>query len=481
MQDNTENVLLHGPKGTCKSTIAVHKAVLAMHENANNLGLMISMFHSSSVEGGVWEKLVNYILPEWFDGIGLDHTDPRMDPKTKAMLIFIGNKFGGWSRIILKSLPPGSTAATLTSKAYGTEPGFVLFDEIGLADDPAYFTKISQQMRRPGIPYPQFVGTCNPPEQGEEHWLYDLFFRQPLEDKLSEKDYKAIAVPMSENVFWDEDQISKNRRRVMADCRFDPSAAERLLAGEWVARPIGNALFADIFYFNKHVIGDAKNGIGLLPVPGYPIIISYDPGNVNSSISFQQMVVANGKMMWLWLGDIDHLGEKILFRKLAWEVIEKMKFWRETMKHPFQFMHIADEAAINQYRAASGSYDAKEFEDAYNAVAKENNFKPEPGQDKIKLIGCPHGPGSVEARVHMTRSELADGTLYVSATARNSVNMFMHLPESPKEPGKPHKTSKWRHKFDSGTYGRFYVKHRGKSFFSYGQTAPTIIRCGGSR
>lgn len=481
LQDHTENILLHGPKGTMKSSIATNKIVLAMHENMNNLGLMISMFHSSSTEGGVWEKLVNYVLPEWFDGIGLDFTEPKMDPKTKAMLIFIGNKFGGWSRIILKSLPPGSTAATLTSKAYGTEPGFVLFDELGLAEDPAYFTKISQQLRRPNIPYPQFVGTCNPPELGEEHWLYDLFFTNPLEDPEAAKNYKAIKIPMSENVWWTPEQIEKNKRRVMAECRFDPSAFERLIAGDWVARPIGNALFADIFYFNKHVVGDAKTGIGLLPVPGYPILISYDPGNVNSSITFQQVVVKGGKLYWLWLDDIDYLGEKVLFRKIAWRVIERMKFWRETMKFPFQYLHIGDEAAINQYRASSGTYDMKEFEDAYNAVAKENNFQPEPGHDKIKVIGCPHGPGSVEARVHMTRSELADSTLLVSATARSSVSMFMHLPESPKEPGKPHKTSKWRHKFDSGTYGRFYVKNRGKNFFSYGQTAPSVIRCGGSR
>jgi hypothetical protein len=481
MWDKTENILLHGPKGTCKSTIAVHKEVKEMHENFNNLGLMISMFHSSSTEGGVWEKLVTYVLPEWYDGIGLDFSEPKMDPKTKAMLIFVGNKFGGWSRIVLKSLPPGSTSATLTSKAYGTEPGFVLFDEIGLADDPAYFTKIAQQMRRPGIANPQFVGTCNPPELGEEHWLHDLFFKQPLEDEESAKNYKAIAVPMSENVFWTPEQIEKNKRRVMAECRFDPSAFERLIAGEWVARPVGNALFSDIFFFNKHVVGDAKNGIGLLPEKGFPLIISYDPGNVNSSISIQQLVVyKDGKMRWLWLDDIDYLGEKVMFRKLAWRVIERMKFWRETVKHPFKFVHVGDEAAINQYRASSGSYDMKEFEDVYNEVAKENGFKPDEGHDKIKIIGCPHGPGSVEARVHMTRSELADSTLLVSATARTSVSMFMHLPESAKDPGMPLKTSKWRHKFDSGTYGRFYIKTRGRSFFSYGQTSPSVIRCGGS-
>ena len=70
---------------------------------------------------------------------------------------------------------------------------------------------------------------------------------------------------------------------------------------------------------------------------------------------------------------------------------------------------------------------------------------------RIKMISCPKGKGSVEARVRLLTSKLFQDEVYVSALCVNTTEMLLHLESDAKAPMKP-KRSKWVHKFDSLTY-----------------------------
>jgi hypothetical protein len=155
-------------------------------------------------------------------------------------------------------------------------------------------------------------------------------------------------------------------------------------------------------------------------------------------------------------------------------LIERMRFWRKKLEYPFKFIHIADESAINQWRpGGDGSYDAWDFEQKFNEEARRCG-----DIDNVKLIGCPKGAGSVEARVRMLQAKLAQEEFAASALCGNTVSMLTYLESDEKDPGKP-KRGKWIHKFDSVTYPMFRMEVTGSRRFNPRDlTTPTLISCG---
>ena len=186
--------------------------------------------------------------------------------------------------------------------------------------------------------------------------------------------------------------------------KSDPIERRRLIHGEWVDRPTGEGLFKEFFIPAVHLRGELVRGLGLKPIAGFPIILGYDLGQVFSSVTFLQLVPTREKPVWIVFDEVDHLGEKILYKRLAWEVIERMRFWRKLLDYDFQYMHITDESAVNQWRpGGEGSYDAWEFEREFAKVAEEL------GSREMRLLGCPKGAGSVAARVRPAPGQALPG------------------------------------------------------------------------
>ena len=101
-------ILAYGERGSGKTySLGGHKLVRHCYENFNALALIIVGVRSQATMGGVWHKLQVEILPEWVEGIGLNHTDERQDTQ-KNLYIDIENRFGGHSRICLISIPYGA-------------------------------------------------------------------------------------------------------------------------------------------------------------------------------------------------------------------------------------------------------------------------------------------------------------------------------------------------------------------------------------
>ena len=159
--------------------------------------------------------MVILTLPEWRAGIGLDFKEPRMDDQ-KNRYTFIANKYGGWSKVILRSMPYGSNIAT---RMKGPEPSGFFFDELTETeiDDRDYFLKPIQQLRRPGTKYHHYIGTCNPSHHGEDHWVFKTFMVEPLDPitKVWDPRFAVYYMPLSENVYWSEEEKAEYQRTLM--------------------------------------------------------------------------------------------------------------------------------------------------------------------------------------------------------------------------------------------------------------------------
>ena len=501
VKDRPEDVivkLLYGERGSTKTNILLHDLVVHCYDdvakpevgkpNLMPLAVICTIFRSAATEGGAWEKLHSLVLPEWFDGMGLEFTEPKQDDQ-KNRYCFIANKWGGWSRVILKSIPYGEN---IRARLKGIEPSYFLSDEITEQSGPDYFFVPFQQIRRPTRAPRCFSAACNPADTGEDHWVWKNMVMVPCKTagndgpeipdgggrlKNLDEQFHVYHVPLSENVHWTTEQKKAYQNTILAEARFDKSAIDRLIKGIWTPRPTGEGLFKEWFVPSIHIKGDAIKGVGLLPKPGYPITISYDLGQVWSSVTFEQRIPTVKSNFWIVFDEIDHEKKRILYKNLAMEIIQHMRWWRTKVGYDFQYIHITDESAINQWRPGGGeggSYDALVFEREFN------KFQEEFGGQPIKLMGCPKGAGSIAARVQLLQSKLYQSEFYVSATCQKTRDMLMFLEADKKNPENPRETSRYTHKFDSVTYGmfKFEINPDFRIYLPTEQVAPSLISCG---
>jgi len=426
-------LLAYGEKGSGKTVGLLYKLVRHCYENKNALALIVSPSIRTGKEGVLFD-LENLVLPDWERGIGLHHTSAKLDPNTKDRHLWIANIHGGWSKVLLVSIP---FAEAVEPRIKALSPSMVYVDELTECKGRNYFTYVAAQLgRRRDIDGPQqYTASCNP--EGPSHWVYKVFMEEPLDEETGErdKDFSVHHVPIKENAKNLPERYLVQLEQVL---KSDPIEYRRLIHGEWVDRPTGESLFHEYYMPSIHLKGDKVKGTGIHPVPGSPIIIGYDLGQVNSSVTFMQVIPTLDGNIWLVFDEIDHINEKILYKRLAQEITNRMDYWIDLKDYPFKFQHISDSSAVNQWHpGGQGSYDSWDME-RYS-------------DGRIKMIGCPKGKGSVEARVRLLTAKLFQDEVYISALCVNTTEMLLHLESDAKAPMKP-KRSKWVHKFDSLTY-----------------------------
>jgi len=447
--DPSKYILAYGERGSGKTySLGGHKLVRHCYENFNALALIIVGVRSQATMGGVWHKLQVEILPEWVEGIGLVHTDERQDTQ-KNLYIDIENRFGGHSRICLISIPYG---AFIKDRIKGFEPSLIFVDELTNLDTDDYFNAVVQQLgRRQGIHGPQqYLAACNP--DGPSHWVYKRFFQDPLdEDGNWNNDYAVYHVKIEDNI----DNLPKGYYdRIQEAVKSDPIEEARMVRGEWIDRPAGNAIFGP--YFNKelHVRGDSKNGI--LPHKEFPVTIGWDPGSVNNACIFMQGLPGQDKTIWTVFDEFVTIDKKLPYTTLIPLVMRKMAYWNRTMDHKFNYIHVSDNSAFNQFRAKTGSYDVRDIEEI--SRSKADTFKLSP----IRMKAAPKFSGSVESRVRITIAKLQAEEFLVSAQCSSILKMFQNLISEkqgktydPNIAFKP-KRSRYVHPFDAMSYVLLY-------------------------
>lgn len=446
--------LYYGERGSGKAIGALHELVEDMFINDNCLAYIVVKESGMASEGGAWHKLQNLVLPEWGRGIGLTYTSVTYDVNTKKPQIWIKNRFGGWSLITVTSLP---VAHQVEVKIKGREPHSIFVDEADVLDNRTYFSSLLMQLGRdPGQTTPaKLIFVCNP--QGPSHWLYKLFFEEPVNQETGEWDsrYAHFHIPYSDN----EKNMPENYYRDYVDpaVRHDPILQARLKRGEWVDRPEGNALFGAHFSEAIHIRGNEVRNEGLVPINGHPCILSYDPGAAHSVVYFQQIVPTLEKIYKLIFDEFDFVGVYKPYTQLVPILIERMIYWEKKMKSTFNWLHISDDSAFNQYRAKEGSFDVWDIEKISKKYVEERELDP---RFIIRMKACPKGEFSREARVRMTMDDLLTQSLLISATCPRYKEMMFRLEEDQENRMNPKKKQRYGHNFDAGSYGFFYFSTR---------------------
>jgi hypothetical protein len=215
-----------------------------------------------------------------------------------------------------------------------------------------------------------------------------------------------------------------------------------------------------------------------MPMPGFPLYLGYDLGQVFSSVKFLQQVPVGEGVMWIIFDEVDKFFTRILYKNLAMEIIERFKFWNQKVGFAFKAVHVSDESATTQWRPGSGSYDSMEFERAYNqSLSLVPGLEPESAK-RIKLVGCPKGSGSIAARVLLIQNKLSDNSLFVSATCPHTVDMLNSLEADKDNPENPKRTHPNIESFDAASYPMWFANMRPTRNLTIGQSHAKVITCG---
>lgn len=460
----------------CSGTIN-HNTVLGLHmlvehclSERDALAVILVEVTTMAEEGGAWHKLVHEVLPIWRDGwtdkngkhhpgIGIQFTEPRLHATSRKPYIWIQNRYGTNSRAILISLP---IEGNVKDRVKGIEPSFCLVDEAQTLASREYFAAVVQQIgRRPRIKGRQLLlYCCNP--AGPSHWLYRIFFVDPIDKDSGEwnPQYARYHIPIGENLdylppgYYD---------RVIEACRGDPVEEARMIRGEWIDRPTGEAVFKDLYSEQVHVRGDASHNVGILPAPGFVVYVGYDLGPANSSIHFLQCVQIQTGSIWIVFDELVMVSSYIPYDKIVPKVIGRMDYWAKVCHHQFTFDHIADSSAFLWMRE-TGSFDVKIFQEESARLGRPFTLRP-----------APKGPGSVAERVRMMMELLAKKELIVSATCIRTREMFRMLEsrragrEYDAQAGLTPKKSPHVHVFDSLTYPIITVRLGATATYNFGQ------------
>jgi phage terminase large subunit len=462
-------ILMDGERGSGKTDCGLDMLVDHCFNNFNALALIIVREAGMSKDGGAWDKLINWILPKWkkgnrnpktrelYDnGIGLCYTEPKLDYETKKPYVWIGNRHGGWSMVRCISFP---VDAHVEDKIKGKEASFILVDEAQTTQSDAYFTHLIQQVgRRHGIEFQPVVYTANP--EGPSHWLYKKFFVDPVkEDGTWDDDFARYHVPITENIQNIPDGYYD---RVMSACRSNQVLMARLVRGEWLDMPKGEAIFRYVFSPMLHVRPwPVTLGQGLSPVPGHPIIAGYDLGPAHSSIHFMQLLTLVDRNLWFVFDEINYVGQYCPYKTLVPIIMDRMDYWEAKTKQKFAWEHISDDSAFNQIRG-NGSYDAAEVE--------------KHSAGRIVMRAAPKGIGSVAARIRILMELCEQEEIMVSSFCTHTINMFSMM-ESGKDGLTPREDDPHKHCADSLSYPIITYLHGSKAQALLGPQSKIIV-CG---
>lgn len=459
--------LVYGERYSGKTVACLHRLVRHCYENNDALAVIVTLTRKAATFGGPWETLIQHILPEWAEGIGLQGEGPngefmpKRESNSQTPYVWIGTADGGWSRVILLSLQFGDQIA---GKIKNMAFSFFFFDELHETDSERYFLDPIQQLRRRGVTEKLFLAACNPAEDGPDHWVYKRWFI--IENQNDPAKYKVFHLPIAENVYAPEGEVEKYIASIYEEGKTDPTAIERKIFGKWVRRPRGDGLLAKFYVPARHQVGDATKKLRLLPSKDWRIIkIGYDPGPANFNVSFMQRPPnREERALYGVFDEVVHIADHTPYPQIVREVLRKMNFWCQVMETPFIFQHIADEAAFNQIDN-SGSYEARKIRDLSKEELKKypERYPHLKHIDGIRLLPCPKPAGSVPARVMMVQGKLIADEIRISAMCPRHVAMMMGLEENKNLPMHPLKDAAgYIHTFDAMSYVMYFDELGGR-------------------
>ncbi len=468
--------LAYGPRFSGKTYVAGHICIKHAWEQWNALVTLIVSVRRQGTDGGIFQTIVNELIPQWCENQpGFESGEAKQDPASKDLYVFVKNKYGGFSQIKLLSIPHGNS---LAERVRGTAPSLVYIDEANKVDGEGFFTELSQQVgRRPHIPFAsqRWVATCNP--EGPSHWLHRRFFVDNRNaDGSTNPEYSVTFLDLMGNP---DPRAQLYIRRVIESTKHDPVEYKRLVLGEWIDRPSGDAIFAAYFSKPIHVRGDIATRSFLIPKTRLPITIGFDLGDVHHGIIFLQSRPTEDREVWLAFDEITVNQSGVSFDILVPALLDKMQYWCEACQYDFTFQCVSDNSAFSRFRAASGSFDHLQIERLSREMLAETPERWPNVHKPVRMIACPKPPGSVAGRIKTLMNLLSREEIFFSAKCTRLIEAIANLESEKDEPFTPSRKGDHIHAFDALTYPLFY-HNLTRPRTPANTSVPTIRQMGGN-
>lgn len=477
MRLRTRYNLMTGPRFSTKTRGVLHAIALHLWDFEYARFAMVSRTQTISADGGSWAAFHRFILPEWKKGMGMEYTKPRMDGATHKLVIETSNKYGGTSIIQLDSLAVETDVdERFKNKEYS---GLYLIEADNF--EQRYTFDVIQECLR-GIPglspsdYRMFLD-CNPPKDGEDHWLHDLFYKFRLinldeltpdgeklvrVDGLSGKDKEDAIVALKElqkeltvMEFTVDDNVfvtPAQRRAQFAKYSHDKDLLDRYYYGKWI-KADGDGIFRQHFKPIIHVneVGpDPKDPEILLPEPNCShLLTGWDIGGSNNAaviieqVQVKRMVLENDVEVlrdvpaFKILDEFVSIGENISVATLTEHMMRKLIFWQSQCSGKIWFRHISDRSAFDKYNNIGDNYE-------YQEVLAESGGQIELERGPVKK------KGSVQESVNLIKKLLFQDRLFVSSKCHGTIEMFKNIKAAKHKAMDEH--SKHKHVYDAIRY-----------------------------
>ena len=464
---------------------------------------------------GSWQLLHRVIAPEWLSANLLTRTGrkveyisenwsgepgPKRDSNTRSEYFSWRNIYDGQSDCTLFSVHNMDEIASIVKQKNFS---LVWLMELSTFKDSRiiYMTMPCLRMKHltpfDGTPnnFHQLLADTNPDEAlGDKSWIYELFHTMrdnPRGHETVEKlkkwfgddpeiidqfqeylnEMEVIWMHWSENPHVTKQQINDLR----FGCLGDEALLDSSYRGTWgKGGAKSEKHFAKFFSPSEHIVGGGPGeGTQIDLSENSPCLyVGWDIGKVNHAVSMlDKVLVSVGERemsSWNLLDEMTSIGAQKLLEDFVcgWEenkewvpgVLDKMLAIEKASGKKLQFVHWADDSAINVFNASTGSFDyldilaasrqwiKKQVAAGVLKAADERRYE-------INLKGVAKPAHSRERRVRLLQGLLQTNRFHASYCCGDTQEMLADMKQSPKE--FIVKGDNFQHIFDAITYPIF--------------------------
>lgn len=424
-------VLIDGPRWAGKTVAACHKMIRHCWENDNAIFGIVAKTKGNA-KSGVWTHgLINFCIPQWeknCKGFKLAKGE-SMTADSKMSFVRINNYYGGISEIQLHSLVHDEDVekkfkGTNFSGMYVSEADQFGTEIKNVNNKNHVFNVFCDQLRIPSVPeeHHQIILDTNPPEDGEDNWMYPIFFDPPEERLKHDPDYRSsyVRIPFT----WDDNpwMSPKKRRDLLTRYSHDANLKARYILGKWV-KDLRNGMFSDVLIPNTHFIGNAtamdpSQWEVLTPASGtFEMAVGWDPGDVNHGVAMAAPRSHPHGNIYDFVDEVAIIGQKCSLDDLTMMVMEQMDKWERFMLREFGVAKVLwrhwSDSSVDKYRASANADDAATI------------FLASGG--RINLMGVDKIPGSVMQRIKLLRKFLFNNRAFFSASMVFACEMLQRI------------------------------------------------------
>lgn len=461
-------LLASGPRYSSKTVGCLHCICdHAWRTDRGNIAL-VSVSQSAGLDSGVWEDLVNVIIPGWINsGMGMKWVrKPYIANVTKKPTCEVSNAYGNRTRIQLDSLKfEHEVESRFKNKRYS----MMYVTELSNFKFRKTYDIWGECLRMLHLKEEQhlFLADTNPSDEGEDSWIYKVWYIIPrlnyqeyieMANKEAlpivnerqflslQRDTKLVEFEIADNIFASQNRIDELISRYSSD----QDLYDRYIRGLW-KKASTDALFSAVFKPGIHIVGEHEtpgnpNPEIMLPEDAtFDLKTGMDPGawrNTAAVIVEKLIKTLPGGKQKSFFKALDEqviVGQDHSLDDFTEDFVEKMDWWEERMGRKFLWTHWSDRSVFDMKDPRESKY--------YHQIIHEAS------DGRIILQAADRSPHSVRRRIALFRKLLFENRFFVSRDkCPMIIEMCRSLRKGTTDAQAIQKGSKHKHVFDALMY-----------------------------